>query len=191
MIIALTGTPGTGKTTTAGRIHGQYRDRYRIIDLNRLVLDEGLHSGKDAVRDSYLVDMEKLEERIQQIITQSSKGMDIILEGHLSHLLPADAVIVLRAKPDVLRERLMRKEYSPQKIQENSDAEALDVILIESVERCQKVFEVDTTDRDPQDVAVSVLSIIESLKMGETPEEFLPGKIDWLGHVGENYHVSQ
>ncbi len=187
MIVALTGTPGTGKTTVCGiiREHSQYRKKYSIIDLNKIVLDEKLYTGKDEKRDTYEADMDKLEERMKQITSQIPMGMDVIMEGHLSHLLPADAVIVLRAHPVALRRRLgKRKDYSFAKVKENADAEALDVILVESFERSKNVFEINTTDMNPLSVAKSIVLIIESLKQGKTPEEFLPGKINWIEQVG-------
>ncbi len=190
MIIALTGTPGTGKTTVCEiiREHSQYR-KYHVIDLNKIVLDEKLYSGKDEVRDTYNADMDKLEERTEQIISELALGIDVIMEGHISHLLPADAIIVLRAHPVALRKRLGKKKYSFAKIDENADAEALDVILVESSERNDRVFEVNTTDMNPLAVVKSVVSIIESLKQGKTPMEFLPGKINWIEQA--DHHVSR
>ena len=186
MIIALTGTPGTGKTTVCDYIsgHSKYRKQYSIINLNKLILEKRIYTGKDEKRDSYDADMERLRELVVQIIVQTRPGMDIIMEGHLSHFLPADAVIVLRASPVALRKRLgKRHRYSYEKIKENANAEALDVILVESVERNRKVFEIDTTDTPLLSVVKSVISIIESLKKGKTPEEFLPGRISWIEQV--------
>ncbi|MCZ7383051.1 MAG: adenylate kinase family protein [Candidatus Methanoperedens sp.] len=186
MIIALTGTPGTGKTTVCGILgeHSQYRKQFHIIDLNKIVLGEKLYTGKDETRDTYEADMDKLEERVKQIISQVPQGMDIIMEGHLSHLLPADVIIVLRTHPVALRKRLgKRKNYSFSKVKENANAEALDVILVESAERSKNVFEINTTDINPLAVVKSVIAIIESLKQGKTPKDFLPGKLNWIEQV--------
>ncbi len=186
MIIALTGTPGTGKTTVCDFIseHSQYRKRYSIIDLNKLILDEKLYTGKDEKRNSFDADMDKLEMRVKQIIARTSDIRDTIMEGHLSHFLPADAIIVLRASPMALRKRLgKRREYSFEKVKENANAEALDVILVESTQRSDKVYEVNTTDATLLSVVKSVISIMESLKNGKTPEDFLPGKINWIEQV--------
>lgn len=185
MIIALTGTPGTGKTTVCGILseHSQYRKQFHIIDLNKIVLGEKLYSGKDNERDTYEADIDKLAKRTEQLIGQVPRGMDIIMEGHLSHLLPADAIIVLRVEPTALRKRLGKRGYSFGKIKENADAEALDVILVESSERSDKVFEINTTNMNPLAAVKSVISIIESLKEGKIPREFLPGKINWIEQV--------
>ncbi len=184
MIFALTGTPGTGKTSVCRILKEQYSNQYKIIDVNKLVLDEKLYTGKDEARDTYEADMDKLEGRVKSEI-KKLHGMDVIMEGHLSHLLPADAVIVLRAHPQALRRRLgNRKNYSFQKVNENADAEALDVILVESFERNKNVFEINTTDMGIAAVAKAIVSIIEDFKKGKRPGEFLPGKINWIEQVG-------
>jgi adenylate kinase len=186
MIIALTGTPGTGKTTVCEvlRDHSQYKKQYSIIDVNKIVLGEKLYTGKDEARDTYEADMDKLKERIELEIQKAPPGMDVILEGHLSHLLPVDAIIVLRAHPLAIRKRLgKRKNYSFEKIRENANAEALDVILVESVELNKNVYEINTTDKNLLSVVKSVISIIEGVKHGKILEEFFPGKINWIEMV--------
>jgi len=186
MIIALTGTPGTGKTTVCEVIkeHSQYRKQLCIIDVNKLVLDEKIYTGKDLERDTFEADIDRLMERVKQEIEKETAGRDIMMEGHLSHFLPADAVIVLRAHPVALRKRLgKRKDYSFQKIKENADAEALDVILVEAAQINKNVFEINTTNMNLLAVVKSVISIIEALKQKKAPEEFLPGKINWIEQV--------
>lgn len=181
MIVALSGTPGTGKTTVCGILRERYGREFNIIDLNRLIIDEKLHTGKDVERDTLEADMDKLKDRVKQLIDAAPPGTDIILEGHLSHFLPVDAIIVLRANPAALRRRLCaRNNYTNAKVKENANAEALDVILVESCQRCEKVFEIDTTEKDAPAVASSVFLIIETLKRGETPRDFLPGNMNWI-----------
>ena len=67
-------------------------------------------------------------------------------------------MIVLRCHPDRLRERLGERGADEAKIDENAEAEALDVILSEAVEShgLEPVYEIATTDRDPGDVAADV-----------------------------------
>ena len=85
---------------------------------------------------------------------------DVILEGHVSHLLPVDTIIVLRASPKTLKERLAARGWSEVKIRENIEAEALDVILCEAVDTNKKVYEIDTTNMTPMQVKEAVLEII-------------------------------
>jgi adenylate kinase len=162
MRIALTGTPGTGKTTIARFLP------YRIIDINALV-KEGLNFGVDPERGCLEADMDGLEKRLLELDSDEI----CILEGHFSHHF-ADRAIVLRLAPSALRQRLEARGYLPQKVQENLEAEALDVILVESVEICPRVDEIDTTGKTVEEVAAQVCKIIK----GEL--DLPPGQVDWL-----------
>jgi len=84
MYIALTGTPGTGKTTAARLLP------YKVMDINALVKD-GLNFGLDPRRGCLEADMEGLGKRLKELDSEEV----CILEGHLSHHF-ADWSIVLR-----------------------------------------------------------------------------------------------
>lgn len=162
MRIALTGTPGTGKTTVAGLLP------YQVIDINALV-KAGMNFGKDPERGCLEADMGALADHLAKLDPDET----LILEGHFSHHF-ADWSIVLRLAPSALRSRLEARGYSAQKIKENLEAEALDVILVEAVQRCARVDEIDTTGKSPQEVAELVARIIQGKLQ-------LPaGQVDWL-----------
>ncbi len=163
MFVALTGTPGTGKTTVARILP------YPTVDLNALVKEEGLHFGWDIERGCLEADMEALAASLEAMESEDVT----ILEGHLSHHLALVAV-VLRLNPKELSRRLSNRGYPPAKIRENVEAEALDVILVEAVERCQRVYEVDTTGLLPEEVADLVAKAIR----GEA--ELPPRGMGWL-----------
>jgi adenylate kinase len=97
----------------------------------------------------------------------------VILEGHTSHLLPVDIIIVLRASPSALRERLRSRRWSDAKIKENIEAEALDIILVEAIETNNKVYEIDTTNMSPMQVKDAVLEVIRGT------EKYGPGAVDF------------
>jgi len=165
MLIALTGTPGTGKTTVAALLP------YTVIDLNAMVKG-GYNLGWDKERGCLEADMEGLEKRLFEMRTERKEDI-IVLEGHFSHFF-ADEAIVLRLNPHELKKRLLARGYSNLKIRENLEAEAIDVILTEAVELCSRVSEIDTTDKSPLQVA----EIIAKVLNGEI--DLKPGQVDWL-----------
>ena len=101
MQIALTGTPGTGKTTVAALL------RYRVLDINSLVRG-GMNLGQDPERGCLEADMDALAGHLDSLESEET----VILEGHFSHHF-ADWAIVLRLSPAALRLRLeKRREIS-------------------------------------------------------------------------------
>lgn len=162
MKIALTGTPGTGKSTIADLIDAGFK----VFHVNDLIKD-GYNDGVDDEKNCLIADIEKLA-----TFSRGLKG-DVILEGHVSHLLPADIIIVLRASPTALRKRLKGRGWSEAKVRENVEAEALDIILIESMSLNKKVYEIDTTNMIPMQVRDAVLEIINGT------EKYRPGSIDF------------
>lgn len=169
MRVALTGTPGTGKTTVARLLP------YRVIDLNALIRDEGLSLGTDDERGCLIADVDALAGRIEELAPDEDEEI-VILEGHFSHQFASEA-IVLRTSPRILRERLARRDYLEKKVRENLEAEALDVILVEAAEWCDRVSEIDTTGRSLQEVADLVVGILRR------EIDLPPGDIDWIGEM--------
>lgn len=173
MIICLTGTPGTGKSTVSKAF--AMKSGYEIIDLNEL-LDENIIVGYNEERQTKEVDLERLSVKVKTLIDTKR---NTIIDGHLSHLLGLECTIaVLRASPEELEKRLGGRGYSREKIEENVEAEVLDVCLIESVETENPVFEIDTTKKNPEET----ISNLELITCGKG-EDFLPGKIDWTYYL--------
>lgn len=152
MRVAVTGTPGTGKTTASELVETDLE----VIGLNELVRTEGLTTGTDEERDSLVADIDAIASRL-------SDRDDILVESHLAHHLEADRVVVLRCRPAELEQRLFDRGESERKAEENAEAEALDVILSEAVDRhgFDAVFEIDTTDRPPEAVAEEIEAVVD------------------------------
>lgn len=177
MLVGITGTPGTGKTSVTEQLEKKLG--YQVIHLNELIREEKLYSEVDAERDCVVADMDIVEQRVMEKV--DSIMPVTILDSHLSHHI-ADIVIVLRTSPERLRERLLQRNYSENKVQENLEAEALDVILFESVEWCDKVFEIDTTDQAIEETIADIEEIIDALLNGQDEElmvKYKPGSVDW------------
>ncbi|MCS7109199.1 MAG: AAA family ATPase, partial [Candidatus Micrarchaeota archaeon] len=132
-IYVITGTPTTGKTTLA-----KYLSKlgFQILDLNSLVNRKKIWKSKD--RGCKVVDLSLLEKEAKKEINKMRKESEksIIVEGHLACeiKLPADKVIVLRTRPDVLLRRLKERGYPSYKIIENLEAELLDYCGIRAEE---------------------------------------------------------
>ncbi len=167
MLIALTGTPGVGKSLVADVLK---RRGYRVLSVNELARTFDCIREEDGYK---VVDVEKLSERIK------FKELTIV-EGHLSHLLKPDIAIVLRCNPVELKKRLKLKGWNEEKVLENVEAELVDVILIESLDLVKEVYEIDTTNKDPEEVA----NAVEEILNGEG-DRYRPGKIDWISEVGD------
>jgi adenylate kinase len=144
MLVGVTGTPGTGKTSVCKLIQ-----EYKVIYLNSIVKNQKLISGRDKKRDTTIVDLEGLKKMISKFLKNSQDSVTI-MESHYSHLLNPDMAIVLRTNPKELAQRLKKKGYSREKIMENVEAELVDVILVEALESCKEVFEIDTTAKHNQ-----------------------------------------
>jgi len=169
MIIALTGTPGTGKSYVSSILR---KKGYKVLDLNKIVEKHNFILDYDKERRSRVVDIKKLDDYIQK----QNKNL-LIVEGHIAHLLSVDMVIVLRCSPKTLKERL-KKRYPKKKIMENVEAEILDVVTVESLERCKNVYEINTTNITPEKVAENV----EKILSGKF-KNYKVGNIDWSEEI--------
>lgn len=169
MLVALTGTPGTGKSSVGRILEAR---GYAVVDLDELARGEGLITGRDPVRGAEEVDVEGLRQRIRVPAKLA------FLKSHYSHLLDVDFTIVLRCRPSVLRERLRARSWTEAKVRENVEAEAIDAILQEAVARSPSVYEVDTTERRPAETADAILGILRGMTEGHAP-----GSVDWSDEV--------
>lgn len=173
-IIAITGTPGTGKTSVSAELRSR---GHTVIDINEHLRRHNLLGEKDVLRDTYNVDMEALNDSLQEY--RDMPG-NILLDSHLAHECDCSRIIVLRCKPSVLAERLRARGYSEAKVKENVQAEILDVILCEATDSDIPVNEIDCTEGTPSDA----VDFIERILNGET-EICPPGSVDWSGEMEE------
>ena len=159
-ILSISGTPCTGKSSAAalvGKMLG-----WEVLDLNKLAEKKGLYSGFDKERNTKIVDVEKVESEVVKLAKSN-----LILESHYAHDLPNDFTIILRCNPGELRKRMKKRGWPSKKIEENVQAEIMEICLSEALEHGREVLEIDTTGLDTGEVARKVVEAM--LERGLVP----------------------
>ncbi len=148
MIIIITGTPGTGKTTLAKALAKKLKIQY--LDVNKVIEEYKLGESYDNKRQTYIVD----EKKINKVLIQKIKEhKDLIIDSHLSHELPkkhVDICIVTKTEIKTLKKRLEKRKYSQNKIKENIDAEIFEICHTEAQDKGHNIILVDTTKKKIQ-----------------------------------------
>ena len=155
ILIAITGSPGTGKSTLA---------KFLVTKLGFDRLDLHHHykrisSGYDRAKQSYDINYLKFEKLAKDKKKEAKKG--VIIDSHISHLLPkklVDLCIVLICSDlKKLEKRLQKRKYSQKKVRENLDSEIFQVCLAEAQERKHKMMVVDTAKGINKDKILSAV----------------------------------
>ncbi len=173
MVIAVSGTPGTGKSIFARALAKKLNAR--VIDLNALIKKKRIY--RLDVDGTMIANLPKMRKEFVRAV-RASRGPAVV-EGLLAHTLPKrylTHVVVLRTRPRILERRLRARKYSKTKTRENVEAEALDIILWEAVKiHCiNRVYEIDTTRLKP---GAAVKLFLDALT-GKI--SLRPGKVKWL-----------
>jgi len=173
MSIVITGNPGVGKHTTANEI--AKRLELQLVDINHIAKDSGLFERNEDTNDIDTTELKKI------INDKISKPCLII--GHLApYVLSSEQIkkmIVLRRNPYDLISVYKKREYSDEKIRENTGSEILGVIANDAINQFgEKVFQIDVTTRSVLEVTNKITSIIN----GEHSSE----DVDWLDLVAKH-----
>ena len=126
--IGVIGTPGCGKTTLCQNLNLPVLSLRDIAEENQC-LDE-IESDGAAQMDVEL--LAELWHRAEELT---------LIDGHLAHHVPVDALIVVRCHPDELRKRLSQRGYSAEKIQANVEVEMLGGPWNELIGDSRPIFE--------------------------------------------------
>ena len=182
MIIAISGTPGVGKTSVAKILREK---NYNVFDLNKLANKKNFFIGFDKKRNSKIIDIEKIDDYLK--VYQNKKEI-LFIEGHLSHLLKnVDYIILLRMHPEKLKKNLHKKRWSKGKIKENLEAEILDIILCEAVDLHSRnsIYEIDTTKKTIENVVSIIINIVKN--KFQNIKNFKIGSIDWSEEILKDF----
>ncbi|HLC58402.1 MAG TPA: adenylate kinase family protein [Candidatus Nanoarchaeia archaeon] len=144
MIIIVTGSVGSGKTTISKELAGKLKAKY--LDVNNFIKDNKLRGKYIKKLDTYEVDVKKLVKLLIKVIKNSKNSL--VIDSHLSHYIPkiyVDYCVVCECDLKVLKKRLKERSYSDVKIKENLDSQIFDVCKIEAIEEGHNLIVIDTT----------------------------------------------
>jgi len=126
--IGVIGTPGCGKTTLCSELG------LPVISLRDYAEENNClgEIGKDGAAE---IDVEKLS-----TIWRNPAELTLV-DGHLAHYIPVDALIVVRCDPSELQARLDNRGYSEEKIRANVEVEMLGGPWNELLDDARPIYE--------------------------------------------------
>ena len=159
MVVVITGSVATGKTTLAHTL--SLALGYEYVDVNLLLREN--HLGDYDVRlDSLEVEEDTVVQFLKSLVHDHSR---LVFDSHLSHLLDSSFVelcVVCTCSLPVLKKRLEERDYSPMKVRENLDAEVFEVCLREAEEKRHKILIIDTSISSVDDCVEKILDSLSS-----------------------------
>jgi adenylate kinase len=178
--IGISGTPGTGKSNVAREL--SLKLQIPVIELSDYVINNNLYIYYDALRNSYVIDEEKVRKNITKLYEEQGT---LIIVGHYIEVLGRDLfelIIVLRRNPLELINILKARGWPDHKVAENIEAELLSVCTFNAIEELGEdlVVEVDVTSKNFSDVATEVMGILLGLN-----SIYLGHRIDWTSIMSE------
>jgi adenylate kinase len=168
MIICITGTPGTGKSTLAKILMEKLG--FPILDVNKFIKEKKLSDEYDKKNKCDIIDVKKLNKELRKEINNVQKEKNpagIIIDSHLSHYLPKDYVdlcLVTKCNLKILEKRLKKRKYTKNKIRDNLDSEIFDICLNEAKELGHHTFVINTTKGIKKDTISQVIGEINAIK---------------------------
>ncbi len=181
-IIAISGTPGTGKTSVAHKLAKKVGAEI-VIDLSKLAIEKGFYIDYDRERNTYIVDEDSIRSHIYEICRDEDKI--IVVHGHFSEIVPEELLeklFILRLDPVKLIERLAKRCWSKEKILENIESEILGICTYNAINEIKNkniICEIDISDLDIDSIVNKMINLLKSKNHNCTKQ------IDWIGKLDE------
>lgn len=164
--ILITGTPGTGKSTLSQELALQTSLNY--INVGQLAKDEELYDGWDEKLNCHILDEDRVVDEIEDKMNEGGNVVDY----HGCEFFPQrwfDIVFVLRTNNTVLYERLEKRKYSVEKIQENVQCEIFQTLLEEARESYDKNIVHELQSNNPADMERNIEQIKQWMQCWQNP----------------------
>ncbi len=176
--IAITGTPGSGKTTVTEFALANSNAEWllSVISDKELAEMNGFLGEIDSNDGARPIDVEKLATTLSEQWKQYP-DCDMLIDGHLSHLLPVDAIVIIRCNPEVLQIRMKERGWSKSKIDENAEWELLGAAWNDEHEwGGTPVLELDSTETNVESLFSHIETWVRDGFKPKSPEQ----RIDWI-----------
>lgn len=147
MIIAITGSVGSGKTTISKKLLEKLNEsyeketitalkqrKYKLINLNEIALKYKIKDVKEL--QTFDFDIDKLVFEMNKFL-EERKEENLILEGHFAHFLNPDLVdflFVINRDLGELKVEYKKRDYNEQKIKDNLEVESFNLCFYEAIE---------------------------------------------------------
>ena len=178
--LVITGNPGVGKHTIADFFVKQ-NSSYQIFDINKFAIEKGFG---EHTHDGIEIDTKILKNEIQKLELKK-----VLIIGHLAPYVldksNVEIAIILRKNPYELIKIYEKRKYQKLKIKENAGSEILGIIANDSITSFgkEKSFEVNATDKTPENILKKIQDIINNQDGGDT--------VDWLKLIEEKNEINK
>lgn len=166
--ILITGTPGVGKTTLAREVATELGLQH--IEVGAFARERNLFADHDDEREAYFMHEDAVLDELEPIMANGG----VILEHHSCDWYPErwiQMVFVLRCATETLYDRLEARRYPRQKLQENMEAEIMQVILDEAARSYPRVELVELQSNTSEDKVRNIRCIKQKWGTLNEPEQ--------------------
>uniref|UniRef100_A0A1J3JF73 Adenylate kinase isoenzyme 6 homolog n=1 Tax=Noccaea caerulescens TaxID=107243 RepID=A0A1J3JF73_NOCCA len=159
--LLITGTPGTGKSTTAAAL--AEATNFRHICVGDLVKEKNLHDGWDDKLESYIINEDLVCDELEDVMVAGGN----IVDYHGCDFFPErwfDRVVVLQTENTALYDRLTKRGYSGTKLSNNIECEIFQVMLEEAQDSYKEEIVSALQSNTLEDISSNVASLTEWIR---------------------------
>ncbi|XP_062517103.1 adenylate kinase isoenzyme 6-like [Corticium candelabrum] len=155
--VLLTGTPGTGKSTTCREV--SRHTGLEHVCIGDVARDGQLYDGYDDELECPILDEDRVIDELEERLGEGGK----IVDYHSAEFFPErwfNAVFVLRTDNTLLYQRLEQRGYAERKLTNNIECEIFGSILEEARESYSEDIVYELQSNTPEDLEQNVDHIV-------------------------------
>ncbi|XP_072956985.1 adenylate kinase isoenzyme 6 homolog [Typha angustifolia] len=156
--ILVTGTPGTGKTTTSSLLADAAGLRH--VNVGDLVKEKELHDGWDDELECHIINEDLVCDELEDMMEEGGN----IVDYHGCDFFPErwfDRVVVLQTDNSILHDRLTSRGYMGAKLTNNIECEIFQMLLEEARESYAEDVVVALRSDNVEDISRNVSMMTE------------------------------